>query len=206
MIIISQSCREADLCFLSADTHTTSIGTSLIPMSCFLLFHLLNTVHVIKTLVSLFSPSSAPLSRSPCSSRAASVAPSPSPSLPRHLDTEQDSPSVSSLSSDTDGSCYTELYPGPQSYVERLRAEETPPGLDSPRGDDGGGSVFFSPVVETVSSFRPSGYRSPLMPKENKPLEVGVLRRVKELLAEIDPRTAAKHITKADCMVGCFLN
>lgn len=39
------------------------------------------------------------------------------------------------------------------------------------------------------------------MPRENKPLEVGILRRVKKLLAEIDPRTAAKHITKADCMV-----
>ncbi|KAG7234000.1 hypothetical protein INR49_006270 [Caranx melampygus] len=147
-------------------------------------------------------------------SQAASVA--PSPSLPRHLDTDQptvspnrpgndqDSPSLSSLSSDTDGSCYTELYPGPQSYVERLRAEEGSLGLDPPRLEDVG-NVFFSPVVETVSSFRPSGYQSPLMPKENKPLEVGILRRVKELLADIDPRTAAKHITKADCMVARIL-
>uniref|UniRef100_A0A4W6CRC4 SH2 domain containing 3Cb n=1 Tax=Lates calcarifer TaxID=8187 RepID=A0A4W6CRC4_LATCA len=110
----------------------------------------------------------------------------------------QDSPS-----SETDGSCYTELYPGPQSYVERLRVEEVSVGVDPLRVEDG--NVHFSPVVETVSSFKPSRYQSPLMPKENKPLEVGILRRVKELLAEIDPRTAAKHITKADCMVARIL-
>ncbi|KAI4820609.1 hypothetical protein KUCAC02_028582 [Chaenocephalus aceratus] len=68
------------------------------------------------------------------------------------------------LSTDEDGSCYTELYPGPRAT-----------------------------------------YQSPLMPKENKPLEVGILRRVKELLSEVDPRTAAKHITKADCMVARIL-
>ncbi|GAA6223751.1 SH2 domain-containing protein 3C-like isoform X2 [Lates japonicus] len=161
-----------------------------------------------------------PQSRSPCSSRAASVA--PSPALSRRSDTTQSTqPSPNSTlhrqynnraqphlnqdspSSDTDGSCYTELYPGPQSYVERLRVEEVSLGVDPLRVEDG--NVYFSPVVETVSSFKPSRYQSPLMPKENKPLEVGILRRVKELLAEIDPRTAAKHITKADCMVARIL-
>ena len=83
--------------------------------------------------------------------------------------------------------------------MERLWAEDGTMGLDPLRLDDG--NVYFSPVVEAVSSFKPSRYKSPLMPEENKPLEVGILRRVKELLAEIDPRTAAKHITKADCMV-----
>lgn len=39
------------------------------------------------------------------------------------------------------------------------------------------------------------------MPAENKPLEMSVLKRVKELLAEVDARTAAKHITMADCTV-----
>ncbi|XP_071339967.1 SH2 domain containing 3Cb isoform X4 [Trachinotus anak] len=170
---------------------------------------------------SLLTPYSnnTPQSRSPCSSRAASVA--PSPSLPRRSDTAQPSTSPSSTlhrqctnrpqpqlnqdspSTDTDGSCYTELYPGPQSYVERLQVEEGSAGLDPLRVEDG--NVYFSPVVETVSSFKPSGYQSPLMPKENKPLEVGILRRVKELLAEIDPRTAAKHITKADCMMARIL-
>uniref|UniRef100_A0A4W6CRF2 SH2 domain containing 3Cb n=1 Tax=Lates calcarifer TaxID=8187 RepID=A0A4W6CRF2_LATCA len=153
-------------------------------------------------------PSPAPQSRSPCSSRAASVA--PSPALSRRSDTTQSTqPSPNSTlhrqynnisqphlnqdspSSETDGSCYTELYPGPQMGVDPLRVED--------------GNVHFSPVVETVSSFKPSRYQSPLMPKENKPLEVGILRRVKELLAEIDPRTAAKHITKADCMVARIL-
>ncbi|XP_058492009.1 SH2 domain containing 3Cb isoform X1 [Solea solea] len=95
--------------------------------------------------------------------------------------------------SNPEGSCYTELYLGPQTYVERLRDEK-----DS-------GNVHFSPVVEAVSSFGPSRYKSQLIPKENKPLEVGILRRVKDLLAEIDPRAAAKHITKADCMVARIL-
>ncbi|XP_034027018.1 SH2 domain containing 3Cb [Thalassophryne amazonica] len=110
---------------------------------------------------------------------------------------------LASQHSDTDGNCYTELYPGPQSYVERLREEE-----GSARGNPlvaKDGNMYFSPVVETASSFRPRTYQSPLMPKENKPLEVCILRRVKELLAEVDPKTAAKHITKADCKVARIL-
>lgn len=39
------------------------------------------------------------------------------------------------------------------------------------------------------------------MPAENKPLEMSVLKRVKELLAEVDARAAAKHITMVDCTV-----
>uniref|UniRef100_A0AAQ6IN46 SH2 domain containing 3Cb n=1 Tax=Anabas testudineus TaxID=64144 RepID=A0AAQ6IN46_ANATE len=97
--------------------------------------------------------------------------------------------------SETDGSSYTELYPGPQSYVDRLQAEDGPLKVED-------GNMYLPPVVESVSSFKPSRYQSSLMPKENKPLEVGILRRVKELLAELDPRSAAKHITKADCMVA----
>nr|XP_046241821.1 SH2 domain containing 3Cb isoform X2 [Scatophagus argus] len=163
--------------------------------------------------------SSSPQSRSPSVSRAGSVA--PSPSLSRRLDTSRPLPSADasihtqlndtpqphvnqdSSSSEAGGSCYTELYPGPQSYVERLWAEEGSLGTDALRVEDG--NVYFSPVVETVSSFKPSRYQSPLMPKENKPLEVGILRKVKELLAEIDPRAAAKHITKADCTVARIL-
>ncbi|XP_075935001.1 SH2 domain containing 3Cb [Anarhichas minor] len=149
-------------------------------------------------------------SRSPGSSRAASVAPSPSlsrrlyPASPngtlRQRCTEGPRPhrNRDSPSSDDLGSCYTELYP--QSYVERLRVEDGSAGIDPLRVEDG--NVYLSPVVETVSFFKPSGYQSALMLTENKPLEVGVLRRVKELLAEVDPRTAAKHITKADCMVA----
>ena len=153
--------------------------------------------------------------KSPSITRAASGA--SSSSLSRRLDTPLSPPSPcgsphrqlydrpqtlaneDALSTDGGGSCYTELYPGPQSYVERLRVEENSENCDLLRKEDG--NVYFSPVVETVSSFKPSKYLSPLMPKENKPLEVGILRRVKELLAEVDPRTAAEHITKADCTV-----
>ncbi|KAM6944416.1 SH2 domain containing 3Cb [Lycodopsis pacificus] len=152
-------------------------------------------------------------SRSPGSIRAASVAPSPSlsrrlyPASPngtlRQRCTEGPRPhrNRDSPSSDDLGSCYTELYP--QSYVERLRVEDGSAGIDPLRVEDG--NVYLSPVVETVSSFKPSRYLSALMLTENKPLEVGVLRRVKELLAEVDPKTAAKHITKADCMVARIL-
>lgn len=145
-------------------------------------------------------------SRSPCSGRAAVVTPSPSLSDVSYSSRSPSSPSSTllrrrlnissppllqvSASSDKDG--YTELHP--QSYVERLQAKEGSPSLED-------GSVYFSPVVETVSCFKPGRYHSPLMPKENKPLEVGILRRVKELLAEVDPRTAAKHVTKTDCLV-----
>nr|XP_057926341.1 SH2 domain containing 3Cb isoform X2 [Doryrhamphus excisus] len=95
---------------------------------------------------------------------------------------------------DADGSCYADISPGPRSFVERLSAEE-----DIVR------DVCSPPVVETVSSFRPGRYRSALMPAENKPLEAGVLRRVKALLAEADPKTAARHITKCDCTVARIL-
>lgn len=159
------------------------------------------------------SPSPAALqATSPPVSRTPSLGLSPSPSS--HPDSPRPSPSPSgSLSrrfddrsqtrvnedSPSSDAGYTELYPGPQSYVERLQEEEAEGPL---KLDDG--NVYFSPVVETVSLFRPSGYQSPLMPKENKPLEVGILRRVKELLAEVDPRTAAQHITKADCSVRIY--
>lgn len=52
----------------------------------------------------------------------------------------------------------------------------------------------------TILSF-PCRFESPLLPAENKPLEMSVLKRVKELLAEVDARTAAKHITLVDCTV-----
>lgn len=164
---------------------------------------------IVKSLLFL---SVAPQSKSHGISQAASP---PSPSLSRHADTSrsllsprgslhrgQSHTSLDCSSSDADGSCYTELYPGPQSYVERLQVEDGPVGNDPLRVEDD--SAYFPPVVETASLFKPSRYQSPLMPKENKPLEVGILWRVKELLAEVDPRTAAKHITKADCMVQVF--
>ncbi|XP_034047895.1 SH2 domain-containing protein 3C isoform X2 [Thalassophryne amazonica] len=118
-------------------------------------------------------------------------------------------PSYQSLSSDTAGS-YCDLRPCPtsgppkppaKSYVERLRGEE---GRDAGMKEEGHG-MFCAPQVETASSFRPSRYESCLLPEENKPLEMSVLKRVKELLAEVDARTAAKHITMVDCTVARIL-
>uniref|UniRef100_A0A8C1MP69 SH2 domain containing 3Ca n=1 Tax=Cyprinus carpio TaxID=7962 RepID=A0A8C1MP69_CYPCA len=106
------------------------------------------------------------------------------------------------------GGNYCELRPGQapippcKSYVERLRVEEgQSPGSGAPDGVEG----FMLPLVETSSSFKPGKYQSTLLPAENKPLEMSVLKRVKELLAEVDPKTAAKHITKADCTVARIL-
>ncbi|XP_067254328.1 SH2 domain-containing protein 3C isoform X4 [Chanodichthys erythropterus] len=106
------------------------------------------------------------------------------------------------------GGSYYELRPGQaptppcKSYVERLRVEEgQSPGSGAQDGVEG----FMLPLVETSSSFKPGKYQSTLLPAENKPLEMSVLKRVKELLAEVDPKTAAKHITKADCMVARIL-
>ncbi|XP_052423716.1 SH2 domain-containing protein 3C [Carassius gibelio] len=106
------------------------------------------------------------------------------------------------------GGSYCEVRPGQasippcKSYVERLRVEEgQSPGSGAPDGMEG----FMLPLVETSSSFQPGKYQSTLLPAENKPLEMSVLKRVKELLAEVDPKTAAKHITKADCTVARIL-
>uniref|UniRef100_A0AAY5EGE5 SH2 domain containing 3Ca n=1 Tax=Electrophorus electricus TaxID=8005 RepID=A0AAY5EGE5_ELEEL len=106
------------------------------------------------------------------------------------------------------GGGYCELRPGrpptppSKSYVERLRVEECrAPGSSPPDGGDG----FALPLVETSSGFKPGSYQSPLLPAENKPLEMGVLKKVKELLADVDPKAAAMHITKVDCMVARIL-
>ncbi|TRY74125.1 hypothetical protein DNTS_026674, partial [Danionella cerebrum] len=106
------------------------------------------------------------------------------------------------------GGSYCELRPGrapsppSKSYVERLRVEE---GQNQGPGAPGGLESFTLPLVETSSSLKPGKYLSTLLPAENKPLEMSVLKRVKELLAEVDPKTAAKHITKADCTVARIL-
>ncbi|XP_024119302.1 SH2 domain-containing protein 3C [Oryzias melastigma] len=91
--------------------------------------------------------------------------------------------------------------PSTPCFEETLQAEESFLRTDPCR--TWGSSIL--PLMETVSHFKPSRYQSQLMFKDNKPLEVGVLRRVKELLATIDPHIAAKHITKADCQVGRIL-
>ncbi|KAM8872658.1 SH2 domain-containing protein 3C isoform 2-T2 [Synchiropus picturatus] len=115
-------------------------------------------------------------------------------------------PSFQSHSSETAGS-YCDLRPAAppkpptKGYVERLRVEESK--KEGTRID--GEGMFSAPLVETASLFRPSRYESCLMPVDNKPLEMSVLKRVKELLAEVDARTAAKHITMLDCTVARIL-
>ncbi|XP_041049344.1 SH2 domain-containing protein 3C-like [Carcharodon carcharias] len=114
-----------------------------------------------------------------------------------------------------------------KSYVERLKVEENP-NVSSWQSETSFGILetetylgpmpacvkekeglqrhsFTAPVIELVSSFKLNGYQSILIPLENKPLEMSVLKKVKELLAEEDPKTTAKHITKVDCMVARIL-
>ncbi|XP_061657906.1 SH2 domain-containing protein 3C isoform X1 [Syngnathoides biaculeatus] len=117
-------------------------------------------------------------------------------------------PAVQSHSSETAGS-YCDLRPCPsgppkpptKSYVERLRVEE---GKNEGAREEGDG-MCSAPQVETASLFRPSRYESCIMPADNKPLEMSVLKRVKELLAEVDARTTAKHITLVDCTIARIL-
>ncbi|XP_030895857.1 SH2 domain-containing protein 3C, partial [Leptonychotes weddellii] len=125
------------------------------------------------------------------------------------------SPSLSSYS-DPDSGHYCQLQPPvrgsrewaageassrqARSYGERLK-ELSENG--TPEGDRG--RAFIAPIVEATSSFNPATFQSLLIPKDNRPLEVGLLRKVKELLAEVDARTLAWHVTKVDCLVARIL-
>ncbi|KAJ8792517.1 hypothetical protein J1605_019736 [Eschrichtius robustus] len=134
-------------------------------------------------------------------------------SSPSHTRCEASpSPSLSSYS-DPDSGHYCQLQPPvrgsrewaaaeassrqARSYGERLK-ELSENG--APEGD--WGRTFTVPIVEATSSFNPATFQSPLIPKDNRPLEMGLLRKVKELLAEVDARTLAQHVTKVDCLVG----
>lgn len=135
------------------------------------------------------------------------------------------SPSASSYS-DPDSGHYCQLHPPSpvqwdrptpdnkvmptKSYVERLKGDECQRGfvLNGSEGEAGSRKRleqdmvgFVIPVVERTSSFNPALFHSLLIPGENKPLEMMVLKKIKELLAEGDARTLAKHITHVDCLV-----
>ncbi|XP_061594592.1 breast cancer anti-estrogen resistance protein 3 isoform X2 [Cololabis saira] len=60
---------------------------------------------------------------------------------------------------------------------------------------------FQRPVVETESMFRPAEFGSRLLPPENKPLEMIVLKRAKELLLSHNHQSIARHLLMADCQV-----
>ncbi|XP_072537741.1 breast cancer anti-estrogen resistance protein 3 isoform X2 [Salminus brasiliensis] len=81
-----------------------------------------------------------------------------------------------------------------QSWVDREAVEK-----DQAKG-------FRRPVFETISAFRPGDNDFRLLPSENKPLEMSVLKKAKELLVSQDPKTIAKHILQADCEVARVLN
>nr|KAF6283151.1 SH2 domain containing 3C [Pipistrellus kuhlii] len=108
------------------------------------------------------------------------------------------SPSLSSYS-DPDSGHYCQLQPPvrqAKSQGERLKE------LSENGAPDG---AFTVPIIEATSSFNPATFQSQLIPKDNRPLEVGLLRKVKELLAEVDARTLAQHVTKVDCLVARIL-
>ncbi|XP_077450854.1 breast cancer anti-estrogen resistance protein 3 isoform X2 [Stigmatopora argus] len=66
-------------------------------------------------------------------------------------------------------------------------------------------NVFLRPVLETESTFRPMEFNSRLLPAENKPLEVLVLKRAKELLLSHNHHSIARHLLMADCQVARIL-
>lgn len=67
--------------------------------------------------------------------------------------------------------------------------------------EEDGKKGFQRPVFETESAFKPGDVNFRLLPVENKPLEMTVLKKAKELLVSQDPKTIAKHILQADCQV-----
>ncbi|XP_026511248.1 breast cancer anti-estrogen resistance protein 3 isoform X1 [Terrapene carolina triunguis] len=67
------------------------------------------------------------------------------------------------------------------------------------------GSMFVAPVLETVSSFKPNDFESKLLPPENKPLETPMLKRVKELFTNSNPKIIARHMLRMDCKVARIL-
>ncbi|XP_077440272.1 breast cancer anti-estrogen resistance protein 3 isoform X2 [Vanacampus margaritifer] len=65
--------------------------------------------------------------------------------------------------------------------------------------------VFLRPLAETESAFRPTEFNSRLLPAENKPLEMLVLKRAKELLLSHNHHSIARHLLMADCQVARIL-
>ncbi|XP_067086567.1 breast cancer anti-estrogen resistance protein 3 isoform X1 [Osmerus mordax] len=89
---------------------------------------------------------------------------------------------------------------------ERGGAREEEEGGDGggEREEEGGRGQRW-PVFETESSFCPGGFESRLLPRENKPLEMSVLRAAKQLLLSHTHLSIAKHMLLADCQVARIL-
>ncbi|XP_044162302.1 SH2 domain-containing protein 3C-like isoform X1 [Bufo gargarizans] len=128
------------------------------------------------------------------------------------------SPSINSYS-DPDNGHYCQLRPASpthdthnkplptKSYVERLKVDEgVRAGVNHAVEDtDKDRLSFTTPSIEAKSSFNPSAFKSMLIPADNKPLEMCILKKVKELFSEVDAKTIAQHITKTDCEVARIL-
>ncbi|KAM3911623.1 SH2 domain-containing protein 3C isoform 2-T2 [Leptodactylus fuscus] len=128
------------------------------------------------------------------------------------------SPSINSYS-DPDNGHYCQLRPASptldthskplpaKTYVERLKVDEgVRAGVNRVVEDTDKDRVSFTiPSIEVKSSFSPSTFKSMLIPADNKPLEMSILKKVKELFSEVDAKTIAKHITQTDCEVARIL-
>lgn len=72
------------------------------------------------------------------------------------------------------------------------------------RRPEEGEAEFVLPRLETASSFRPNDFESKLLPPENKPLEMAMLKRAKELFTKHDPKVIAQHMLSTDCVVSAW--
>uniref|UniRef100_A0A8C2ZZJ5 BCAR3 adaptor protein, NSP family member n=1 Tax=Cyclopterus lumpus TaxID=8103 RepID=A0A8C2ZZJ5_CYCLU len=79
---------------------------------------------------------------------------------------------------------------------------ETPEEQEEEEEDEDKRSSFQRPIEETESTFQPAEFGSRLLPPENKPLEMVVLKRAKELLLGHDHHSIARHLLMADCQVA----
>ncbi|MEJ1271688.1 SH2 domain containing 3C [Cricetulus griseus] len=176
-------------------------------------------VHAAPTTPSTTAPPASPVARRP-SEPQSSHGSTPKPPVesdkphasPSHtLCKASRSPSLNSYS-DPDSGHYCQLQPSVRGSRE-WAAGETPRKTRSSGerqkelsengvSDGEWGKPFAVPVVEATSSFNLATFQSQLIPKENRPLEVGLLRKVKELLSEVDARTLARHVTKVDCLIS----
>ncbi|CAL1592622.1 unnamed protein product [Knipowitschia caucasica] len=91
------------------------------------------------------------------------------------------------------------------SYHNAITALENSEEEEQEEYENDGDCGFVRPVMEMESAFDPTGFESRLLPEVNKPLEMSVLKRAKELLLSHDHRSIARHLLMADCQVARIL-
>ncbi|KAL7845155.1 hypothetical protein AOLI_G00233470 [Acnodon oligacanthus] len=92
-------------------------------------------------------------------------------------------------------------------FLEAQKAEEEQGMLVEETGGTEGetdepGWTFERPQTETTSCFRLDAFRSLLLPDNNRPLEQGVLHKIKELFTLTDTTATALHMLSVDCQVA----